>query len=327
MTFEKYGFPQLGTRIFPTRNFSAKQIPDLNDKIAVVTGGTSGIGLESAIQLASHGADVIILGSSAQKGAAGIKTIKEKTGKDVRFLQLNLSSIKASQGAAEKLKKMVKKIDILIANAGVGNGSSLSEDGYEGIFALNHLGHFAFVVPLMHLFTGEDVRVVIVSSASHYNCKAIDYNVLRDKPASESKAFGDLASDSQSRYAVSKLANVYFARALQRRVGDNVFVNTLHPGIIRTSILDSMSSDFVSYGYLAKPISFLVECVFQYIGLPISDGALTQLYCATSPEISQHKYRGEFFAPIAVKDASSKIAQDTDKQEELWSWSEKAIKL
>lgn len=188
------------------------------------------------------------------------------------------------------------------------------------------MGHFAFIVPLISLFTGTDVRVVVVSSASHYSADRINYEGLKDKPNAKSVRWGDLLSSSQRRYQVSKLANVLFARGLQRRVGQNVFVNTLHPGLINTNIADAFEVEFASVGVLATPLYALLRLFFTYCGIGIPDGALTQLYLATSPDIYTGKYRGEFFAPIAVKDKSSAVAEDTDKQEELWAWSEKAVK-
>lgn len=139
MTFKSTGFPQVGTRFFPTRNFAAKDIPDLTGKIAVVTGGTSGIGLETAVQLAQHGADVIILGSSEARGQSAVTLIRARTGRTVRWVYLNLFSVRSAKEAAEAVKGSVDRIDILVANAGIASSTALSEDGYEAIFACNRM--------------------------------------------------------------------------------------------------------------------------------------------------------------------------------------------
>lgn len=325
MTFEKLGIPIFGTKVWPTRKFSTSQIPDLNGKIVVITGGTSGLGLESAVQLAARGADVIILGSSESRGTRALEVIEKQTNCKARWVHMNLASIRSSRKSAEEIKALVDKIDILLLNAGVGMTSTLTEDGFENTFGCNHLGHFAFVQPLMHLFTGDDVRVVCLSSVSHYTAKTIDFSKLRTRPNKKSVKFGDLWTDADARYGVSKLANVLFAKALQRRLGPNVFVNAVHPGIIRTSIQDSFSDYTTSFGFLSSIIGSLLNTIFVNLGLTIADGALTQLYCCTSPEIAERAYRGQFFVPIAVKDAPSKITDDVDLQEKLWKWSEDAI--
>lgn len=121
------------------------------------------------------------------------------------------------------------------------------------------------------------------------------------------------------------MANVLFARALQKRVGDNVYVNTLHPGVIRTSIQDAMETRFSSFGIFAKVFWFIFNWIFVNLGMSVGDGALTSLYCCTSPEIVHKRYRGQLFAPIAVPDRSSKVAESETLEEELWQWSEQAI--
>lgn len=337
MNYASTGLRVYGYRFFLNRRFSSDDIPDLSGKQAIVTGGTSGIGLETALQLAQHGADVIILGSSDVRGQEAIRKIKLKTGKSVQWVYLNLNSIKASKHAAEQIKSMVKKIDILVANAGVGNGTFMSEDGYEGVFACNRkffkiltnvdIGHFAFVVPLIPLLTGPDVRVVVLSSVLHYSPKRIDYNSLKDVPPTKSQAWGDLFNDGQRRYKRSKFANLMFARGLSRRTGENVYVNAVHPGMIKTSIQDKIGPDMASFGIFAVLVNFFINFLFGTLGISIQDGALTQLYAATSPEIKSKNYRGQYFVPIAVRDRSSRAAESEKLQEELWRWSERAVHI
>lgn len=257
MTFATVGLPALGLRFSVSRNFAASDIPDLTGKTAVVTGGTEGIGLEAVVELAGHGAEVVILGSSETRGQQAIGTIFRRTGKKVDYVPLNLASIKAARHAGKKIAKKCTKIDILLLNAGVGGSAPMTEEGYDGVFACNHLDHFAFVEELKHLFTGPDVRVVVVSSASHYTAKAIDYQEIKRPPLKESKKFGDVFAQLNSRYEVSKLANVLYARGLQKKVGDNVFVNVLHPGVIRTTLQDQLQDAFRSFGIFATTFWFL----------------------------------------------------------------------
>lgn len=187
------------------------------------------------------------------------------------------------------------------------------------------LGHFAFVTALVDLFTGKDVRVVVLSSVLHYKASSISYHRLSDKPNTVSKQYGDLFKDGQRRYKESKLANLLFSRALARRVGENVYVNAVHPGMIQTSIQSNLDADMKSFGIFAKFAMFIINLIFITFGITISDGALTQLYCATAPEIREKGYRGEYFVPIAVRDRSSEAAEDLRQQEELWAWSAKIV--
>lgn len=327
MSYQRYGIPTMGFRLFADRRFSPQQIPDLNGKIVVITGGTSGLGLESAIQMAAKNATVHILGSSETRGKQAIETIREKTGKTVVWHQLDLSSIKTARSAGEALAATLPSIDILLLNAGVASARPVpSVDGYEHIFALNHLGHFAFVQPLMNHFTATDVRIVVLTSAGHYNSPAIDYNALT--PAADkttSAEFRGNFNTSMQRYMVSKLANLLFARALQRRVGPNVYVNSVHPGTIATNIVELSKQDFAGYGIFAGIITTIFEFVFVYLGLNVTDGAMTQLYCCTSPDIARKNHKGAYFVPIAVQDTSSKLAEDEEAQEKLWKWSEDAV--
>lgn len=106
-----------------------------------MTGGTAGLGLETTLQLAKAGARVIALSSTEARGQAALKKVKAQLpDAQVEWQHLNLMSVKACVESAEVLKDKVERIDILVACAGVGSGYSVSEDGIEGQFALNHLG-------------------------------------------------------------------------------------------------------------------------------------------------------------------------------------------
>lgn len=141
MSYAKYGKHHYGYKYFVERRFSVNQIPDLSGKTAIVTGGTSGIGLETATQLAARNAEVIILGSSDNRGKTAVDRIQKETGRSVRWVYLNLNSIAASKAAAQAVQGLVKKLDILVANAGIGNGTGMSDDGFESVFACNRETH------------------------------------------------------------------------------------------------------------------------------------------------------------------------------------------
>ncbi len=130
----------LGFGPFWKQRFSASDIPRLDGKTAVVTGGTAGIGLETSLQLAIHGARVIMLSSTEARGKEAVRQIKAKSGKDAEWMPLSLASIKGSARAAKEVREKVERIDILIANAGTGGGYDLTEDGFVKTMGINHLG-------------------------------------------------------------------------------------------------------------------------------------------------------------------------------------------
>ena len=139
----------------------------------------------------------------------------------------------------------------------------------------------------------------------------IDFDTLND----------DSKSDPHLRYGRSKLANVLFAKALARRLaGEKVFVNIAHPGFVSTAMTDP---DKRPFGKVGKAIFGLVVKAFA---VTPDQGALTQLYLATSPEIENKAVTGRYFVPIAHEIQPSKYGRDEHLQEELWSWSEEMVR-
>lgn len=146
--------------------------------------------------------------------------------------------------------------------------------------------------------------------------------MLTEKPTEVSKKFGDTAVAGNDRYAVSKAANIMYAKALARTVPSNVYVNAVHPGVVGTTLQDDV--DLRSLGRLAFVGSALLAFIF-WLGLSVERGALTSLYAATSFEIPSKKYRGEYFAPIGRVDDPSAFTKNEAEQEKLMEWTRKAV--
>ncbi|MBQ1027714.1 SDR family NAD(P)-dependent oxidoreductase [Micromonospora sp. C95] len=202
------------------------EIPDQTGRTAVVTGANSGLGRIAAEQLAARGATVIMAVRDVAKGErvrAGIAGHLE-----VRRLDLaDLDSVRAFVG---QLRDEGREIDLLLNNAGVtATGQEHSPQGYEPIFATNHLGHFALTGLLLDRFRPDrDPRVVTVSSAF--------YRLLRGGPDADDLA-GRPAAPEAKRYIRSKQANVLFGAELDRRLrraGSPVRSFLAHPGMART---------------------------------------------------------------------------------------------
>ncbi|KAG0337693.1 Retinol dehydrogenase 14 [Podila horticola] len=289
----------------PVRNYSYDQIPDLTGKYALVTGANQGIGYATTLGLVSHGAHVTMACRTEAKANEAI----EKLHKDVAekyphsaaaaqiakghrlpldFLQLDLNDLKKTRESAQEFLSRGLPLHILINNSGIANQPwQLSADGIENHFAVNHLGHFVFTTALLgRLKESQPSRVVVVS-----------------------------------RYGRSKLANILFANALARRLaGTQVRVNSIHPGLVDTRMSRTAmeSKDEESIALFAD---FPKESA-----LTPDDGALTQLYVATSPDVVKGDVRGRYFVPIAQEESLGSEALDVDLQEKLWEYSEKIVK-
>lgn len=276
---------------------------DLNGKIAVVTGCTSGIGYETMRVLALRGAYVIGTGRTVDKAQAACSSVLGKT----TPVALELSDFDSVVACAESIRSLNAPIDILICNAGM-RGSKKREQvyGLEKHFVVNHLGHFILVQNLLErLYLAWQGRVVVVASRSAY----------RSAPE-EGIEFGNLraiTSYSRSRaYGHSKLANVLFSLDLARRLkGTRITSNSLHPGVINTEIDRTEPGLFqVAFGVLTA-----------VGGKSIAQGAATTCYVATSPQLGE--ISGQYFEDCnAVTVLGDNHMHDVMQAEQLWQVSE-----
>ena len=203
----------------------------LDGKTVIITGGNSGIGLETAVDLAKRQARVILACRSVEKGEKAVADVKKRSGNDnVVFVQLDLASLDSVRDFAAKiLEEQAQQIDILINNAGVMMipERRLTKDGFEMQFGTNHLGHFLLTNLLLdHIKKAPSARIVNVSSLA-YHGGVIDINDLNSE-----RSYAPIAT-----YCKNKLANILFTRGLAKRLqGTNVTVNAVHPGGIRTGL-------------------------------------------------------------------------------------------
>ena len=192
-------------------SWTTADMPDLTGRTAVVTGANTGLGLETAAELAAHGARTVLAVRNTDKGEAAIATILERhPDADVSVQALDLSDLSSIRAAAAQLLDAHDRIDLLINNAGVMyTPKSTTADGFELQMGTNHLGHFALTGLLLpRLLDTDDSRVVSVSSVGHRIRSRIDV----DKLASTDDY------DRVSAYGRSKLANLLFTYELQRRL-------------------------------------------------------------------------------------------------------------
>ena len=210
----------------------------LDGKTAIITGGNTGIGKETAIDLAGRNARVILACRSVEKGEKAAVEVREKSGNDdVVFRQLDLASLASVRQFAATVLEEEPRIDILVNNAGVmGCPYSKTEDGFEMQFAVNHLAHFLLTNLLLdRLKEAPSARIVAVTSTLYKRCPSIRFDDINSEKSYPQKS--RMAQDSRGCYAHSKLANILFVRALAERLeGTNVTVNAVSPGMCRSDL-------------------------------------------------------------------------------------------
>ncbi|KAF9978484.1 hypothetical protein BGZ73_002149 [Actinomortierella ambigua] len=320
---------------FGKDRFSAKDIPDLTGKVAIVTGANKGIGYHTALELAANGCKVFLACRSKERAMAAIKNIKQELwlrglgplpnyddedgivlsdDDQLQFLQLDLADMRQCHEAAHEFLAKGLPLHLLINNAGIGTECSGLIDGLECHMAVNHFGPFAFTLPLIdRLVESQPSRVVIVSSIAH-ECSVkggINFERMHDPT---------LTDNHYVKYAQSKTANILFAKSLARRmVGHKVYVNVVHPGVVDTAIFDNI-------GALTSPRfgKFFLK-LNRKCAMTAERGALTQLYCATSPEIEGNNFRGQYFIPVGYRFHPKKQLERHALQDRLWEYSEKLV--
>jgi retinol dehydrogenase-13 len=207
----------------------------LDGKTVIITGANSGIGLETAVDLAKRNARVILACRSVERGETAAVEVRKRSGNDnAVFVQLDLASLDSVRKFAAKILEEEPRIDILINNAGVISGSyKETPDGFESTFAVNHLGHFLLTNLLLdRIKEAPSARIVNVGAKLFKHVKKFDFDNINSKDPSRFKGMLNAA------YVQSKLANVLFTLGLDRHLkGTNVTVNVLHPGVIRTELL------------------------------------------------------------------------------------------
>lgn len=211
-------------------------MPDWRDgplagRTVVVTGATSGLGLELARHLSARGAAVVMACRSLERADSVVRGLRERTPHaDLTVVELDLARLDSVRGCAQAVRDAVGRVDVLINNAGVmAVDEGRTPDGHETTFAVNHLGHAALTLGLLGAMTGEAPRVVSVTSASH----RVGAVVLDDL------SFDRRPYRRWAAYTQSKLANLMFALELDRRLraaGSRVASLAAHPGAVPTRL-------------------------------------------------------------------------------------------
>ncbi|KAF9909225.1 hypothetical protein EC991_008986 [Linnemannia zychae] len=277
--------------------------PGSSPRVAIVTGGNAGLGLQTSKALVEAGFRVIIACRSVKKGAEAVKMIEEETGirGTVSVMALDLSSFESIKAFSVEFKLLGLGLDVLVNNGGVMDiPFTLTKDGFESQFGVNHLGHYKLtleLLPLLHRSTQG--RIVVLSSAALYASQGIPYASLNTPKKTNYSRLGH--------YSHSKLANMLFVKALKRRLeaaGSKVTVNAAHPGTCRTELFSS------------NLVTKMSAAVIKPMMRTPQEGAMTSIYLALAPELEN--ISGEYFLDQAPRVPSS-IALDEKEQELLWT--------
>ena len=294
-------------------DWKLEDIPDLNEKVIMITGANSGIGFEAAKALANSGAEVILASRNQDKAESALAAIEaEIPSAKVGFILLDLASLESIRRAVEKFQEQYTRLDVLLNNAGIMMVPfGLTEDGFEKQFGINHLGHFALTGLLIdHILNTPGARVVNISSNAHYGGE-MDYSNL-------SYQKGDYTP--MGAYSRSKLANLLFTYELQRRLearGADALALAAHPGISATGLFDH----FVNPG-LAWLIRGILKGLFQNANM----GALPGLRASVDPMVRGGEYygpdgKGERKGyPVVV--TSNPASHDLESAKKLWDISQ-----
>ncbi|XP_078168537.1 NAD(P)-binding Rossmann-fold superfamily protein [Carex rostrata] len=245
---------------------------------AVITGGTSGIGLETARVLAKRGMTVVVGARDVKRGKeVRERIVGESPAAQIHVLELDLSSLTSIRCFASRFLALNLPLNILINNAGkFSRKLQLTQDKYEMTFATNYLGHFVLTEALLPKMeetvkeTGMQGRVINVSSMIHkwVNPQGFHlHHMLKPKEYNATRA-----------YSQSKLANILHTREIAKQLKEKkvkITINAVHPGIVKTGIIRDHK------GFLTDCIFFIASRLLK----SASQGAATTCYVALSPKL------------------------------------------
>ncbi len=292
---------------------SQANLPDLSGRMALVTGATSGIGLETGRMLAKAGAHVILAGRNEEKGVAALRDIAASGIKGkIEFERFDMADLADIAAAAARISATHDRIDILVNNAGVmmPPKRQTTRDGFELQFGTNHLGHYALTGRLLRLLRNGKARIVSVSSNAARSGK-----MNLDDPQSE-RGYSPWRS-----YGQSKLANLLFMHALQQasdREGWELSVVAAHPGLSATGLISS--------GMGKGLVPGIANLFNRVVAQSSASGAWPSIAAAVEPGLAplsfvgpdgMGEWRGK---PKLVK--LPPAAQDTSVAARLWQLSE-----
>lgn len=278
----------------------------LNDKTVVITGANTGIGKETALDLAKRGARVIMACRDMEKAQTALKEVIEGSGnQNVIVMKLDLSDTKSIREFAETINKEEAKLNILINNAGVMVCPyGKTADGFEMQMGVNHIGHFLLTNLLIDLIKrSTPARIITVSSMAH------TWGTINLEDINSENNY-----DKKKAYSQSKLANILFTRSLAKKLqGTGVTAYALHPGVVKTDL----------WRHLNGPQQVVMKLISPFTKNSIQ-GAQTTIYCAVEPSLETES--GGYYSDCATATCSN-AAMNDETAEKLWELSCKMLSI
>ena len=274
----------------------------MKNKIVLITGGNSGIGKATAIGIAKTGATVIIACRNKERGMQAVEEIKKAGGNNnVDLLLMDLASQASVRNAVTEFKSRYKQLHVLINNAGVFlRNRELTADGIEKTFATNYLSHFLLTQLLLDMLKASAPARIINVASKHGGIKINFDDLMTTQNYSFMKAVGP-----------TKLAMVMFSNELAKRLqGTGVTVNSLHPGLAKSNLLNDIPA--------------LPRFLFNLIMTSPEKCAETSIYLATSPEVEN--VTGQYFEKKKAVKAGPNALNEADNKQ-LWDVSVKLAGL
>ncbi|MGH3832185.1 MAG: oxidoreductase [Pseudonocardiaceae bacterium] len=293
--------------------WSAADIPDQTGRTVLVTGATSGLGLQTAAVLARRGATVLMTCRDPRRGrAAWERLLQDSNGAGATLVQLDLADLASVRKTADQVRELTgDRLDVLVNNAGVmATPARLTVDGFELQIATNHLGHAALTWLLAPALT-PGARVITVSSLAHLS-GGLDVEDLN---------FDRRRYHPTTAYSASKLANLLFTFELDRRAraaGRDLLAVAAHPGLAATDLTANTARM-----YAAGRLAHLARWGTKIIAQGPARGALPQLYAATAADVQG----GDYFGPAGLGQTrgapgrvlASAAARDEHTAQLLWA--------
>ncbi len=280
---------------------------DVRGKTILVTGATSGIGLEACVALARRGARIVMVGRDAIRTKAAQSVVEARSGsRDVAHFLCDFSSQAAIRGLADAFRARHDRLHVLVNNAGgVNRKRRLTVDGIEGTFAVNHLGYFLLTNVLLDLLVASaPARVVTVASIGHRG------GTLHFEDLGFERGYSVMRA-----YSRSKLCNVLFAAEFARRVsGKGVTSNSLHPGSVDTNIWSGAPA-------WAKPF---IAILFRPSFISAEKGAERIVQLAADPALEG--VTGKYFEE-GKESVPAPLARDAALAKRLWDVSAAMVGL
>ena len=302
---------------------------DLAGEVILITGGSTGIGFETARALGAAGATIMITARTEEKGDDAITRLAGLVpGGDFSYEVLELGSLDSVRACAADLRRRLPRIDVLIANAGIMAAPfDRTEDGFELQFGTNHLGHFLLIGLLVpSLLLASPSRIVLLSSMGHGMS-----DIQWDDPNYLTSEYSKMEA-----YGQSKTANILHAVELERRFGpQGIHAYAVHPGMVATDLGRHFTADdfadIAARAAVAEKSSEPTNDADSAAARPKSGGlklvntdvgAATSVWAAVAPELEG---TGALYLSDCAIATAMPYAVDPDAAARLWSMSEELV--